>query len=364
MDGSAATEPESAAPAASAQSSPASPLRVRARLVDVAERSGVTKSVVSRIINNDQTLRTRPETRERVLEVARELGYRTHAGARALSVSRTGAFALLIPDLSNSVYAAITRGAYRRAHESGYVLLLAEDSADSSSDAVEFAELVTSGRVDGLLIASAHPEHPLVDMLKQDPGSVAHVFVNREVEGSERNVGLDMRGATALAVDYLHDFGHSKIGMIAGPTNLGPAPARLEGFRSRMRELGFDSERYAAGAFSERGGYEATLTLLKQHPELTALYASTFGQAVGALAAAKHLGFSVPGDLSLLGYDDLAVADFLDPPLTTLQMPLDALGVAAVDALLAQLETHEPSGRRIEGGYRIVERESVARPRS
>ncbi|WP_396667609.1 LacI family DNA-binding transcriptional regulator [Microbacterium sp. R86528] len=340
------------------------PLRGRARLVDVAERSGVTKSIVSRIMNDDDSLRIRPETRERVKAVAIELGYRPHAGARALSVARTGAFALLIPDLTNSVYAAITRGAFRRAREHGYVLLIAEDTPDAPAGPEDYAELVMSGRVDGLLVASARPGNALVDRLMDDPGSVAHVFVNREVEGSQRNVGLDMHGASALAVEHLHSYGHRRIGITSGPIDLQPARARLEGFVDGMHARGLDPTPVAHGEFTERGGYGAALALLTQHPDLTAIYASTFGQAVGALKAARDRGLDVPRDLSIIGYDDLAVADYLDPPLTTVAMPLDALGVAAVDALVDQLSTREPHGYRVPDGYHVVSRQSVAVPRA
>ncbi|GLI26629.1 LacI family transcriptional regulator [Agromyces rhizosphaerae] len=339
-------------------------LRGRARLIDVAERSGVTKSVVSRIINGDDTLRIRPETRERVLGVAAELGYRPHAGARALSVSRTGAFALIIPDLRNSVYAAITRGAFRRAREHGYVMLFAEDTPSDPAGADEYADLVTSGRVDGLLVASARPGDPLVERLQQEPDSIAHVFVNREVDGSARNIGLDLEGATALAVQFLRDRGHRRIGHTSGPIELAPARAHTAGFARQMSDFGLDASATESGEFTERGGYEATLRLLEHRPELTAVYVSNFGQAVGALKAARDRGRSVPGDLSVIGYDDLAVADYLDPPLTTVAMPLDALGAAAVDALVEQIETRKPVGRRIDGGYHIVERASVARARA
>lgn len=341
----------------------ASTHRGRARLVDVAERSGVTKSIVSRIMNDDRSLRIRPETRQRVKAVAEELGYRPHAGARALSVSRTGAFALLIPDLTNTVYAAIMRGAFRRAKEHGYVLLIAEDTPDTPAGPDDYAELVVTGRVDGLLVASARPGNPLVDRLMQDPASVAHVFVNREVEGSGRNIGLDMHGASGLAVDLLHSYGHRAIGLTAGPPDLHPARSRREGFVDRMTSLGLDAARIEHGEFSERGGFEAADQLLAAHPELTAIYASTFGQAVGALKAARERGLRVPQDLSVIAYDDLSVAEYLDPPLTTVAMPLDALGVAAVDALVEQLATQKPAEHRLPDGYRIVERESVAVPR-
>lgn len=337
--------------------------RGRARLVDVAQRSGVTKSVVSRVMNGDVTLRARPETRERVLAAALELGYQPHLGARALSVSRTGAIALLIPDLTNTVYASITRGAYRRASELGHVLLIAEDIDGPTGETEDYTELVSRGRVDGLLVASARPGNVLMQQLVAAPESIPHVFVNREVLGSDRNVGVDMRGASALAVDYLVARGHRDIGLTAGPPGLIPFQARVQGFQSRMEELGLDGSRVESGAFSEYGGYQAARLLLENHPEITALCASTFGQAVGALKAARDLGLQVPEDLSVVGYDDLSVADYLDPPLTTVAMPMDALGVAAVDALVQQLETGEPSGRRVEGGYEVIERESVASPR-
>ncbi|GAA3639261.1 LacI family DNA-binding transcriptional regulator [Microbacterium awajiense] len=354
----------STTPGASAEETGSPVVRGRARLIDVAERSGVTKSIVSRIMNDDETLRIRPETRDRVKAVAEELGYRPHAGARALSVSRTGAFALLIPDLTNSVYAAIMRGAFRRARERGYFLLIAEDTPESPAGPDDYADLVVSGRVDGLLVASARPGSPLVERLMDDPGSIAHVYVNREVEGSGRNIGLDMYGASALAVDYLAGRGHADIGITAGPVDLHPARSRLAGFVDRMTEKGLDASRIEHGDFTERGGFDAATALLQAHPQLTAIYASTFGQAVGALKAARQHGLRVPEDLSVIGYDDLAVADYLDPPLTTVAMPLDALGVAAVDALVEQLATQTPTGVRVPDDCRIVERESVAAPRA
>lgn len=334
----------------------------RVRLVDVADRSGVTKSIASRVINADATLRIRPETRTRVLRVAEELGYRAHAGARALSMSRTGVLALLIPDFSNSVYAAITRGAYRKARELGYSLLVAEDTADLGSGD-DYADLVISGRVDGLLVSSARPEHPLVERLLNDPGAVAHVFVNREVAGSHRNVGLDAEGASAAGVEHLVDFGHRHIGMVAGPRDLTSAKARVDGFVSATALRGLDTTAVAHGDFTEAGGFAAATTLLTDRPETTALYTSTFVQAIGAMQAARTLGRQLPRDLSILTYDDSPMADYLQPRLTTVALPLAELGAAAVDLLVEQLETGEARSRRIEDGFRVIPRDSVTSPR-
>lgn len=336
--------------------------RGRARLVDVAERCGVTKSIVSRVLNGDATLRIRPETRTRVLRVADELGYRPHAGARALSLSRTGVLALLIPDLSNAVYAAVTRGAYRRARELGYAVLLAEDAPDLGGGD-DYADLVTSGRVDGLLVASARADHPLVDRLLREPESIAHVFVNREVPGSNRNIGLDTAGASGAAVDHLVRAGHRRIAIVAGPVDLGPARARVAGFSARIALLGLPPGVVAHGEFSEAGGFAATTEVLAAHPETTALYTSTFVQALGAMQAARDLGFALPQDLSILTYDDSPMADYLQPRLTTVAMPLGELGGAAVELLVEQLATGEPRSLRIEDGFQIIERDSVTAPR-
>ncbi|WP_372594372.1 LacI family DNA-binding transcriptional regulator [Actinotalea sp.] len=335
--------------------------RGRARLVDVAERSGVTKSIVSRVINGDTTLRIRPETRTRILRIADDLGYRPHAGARALSLSRTGVLALLIPDLSNSVYAAVTRGAYRQARELGYAVLLAEDTADVGGGD-DYAELVISGRVDGLLVASARADHPLVDRLLREPDAIAHVFVNREVPGSHRNVGLDMAGASAAAVDHLVAHGHRHIAMTPGPPELTPAQARLGGFRARLEHHGLSPEAIASGDFSEAGGYTAAREILTRWPSTTALYTSTFVQAIGAMQAARSLGRRLPHDLSIITYDDSPMADYLEPRLTTVAMPLAELGATAVDLLVEQLASGQVRDLRIEDGFRIVERDSVVPP--
>ena len=177
------------------------PARERVRLVDVALACGVTKSVASRALNGDPSLTIRPATRLRILAAARELGYRPHAGARALAGARTRALALLIPDLSNPVYSRIVRGAYRRARERGYVMLLVEDTPTDGADET-FADLVEEGRVDGLLIASARPDHRLLASARLD--RLPHVFVNREMPGSGRNVGMDLAEASATAVRHLH----------------------------------------------------------------------------------------------------------------------------------------------------------------
>jgi DNA-binding LacI/PurR family transcriptional regulator len=328
----------------------------RVRLIDVARLSGVTKSAASRVLNDDSTFTVRPETRQRVWDAARELGYKPHAGAQALAGAQTRALALLTPDLTNPVYSRIVRGAYRQARARGYVVLLAEDSDDQRADE-SFADLVESGRVDGLLIASARPTHGLLSSSRL--ATIPHVFVNREVAGSGRNVGMDLAAASQCALAHLHDLGHRRIGHISGPSELEPARARADGFLSRGAELGLTALPIEWSDFSEAGGAEAAERLLRTRHDITAVYTSTLPQAVGAMHAIRKCGMRIPQDVSIVAYDDLPLADFLDPPLTTVAMPLVELGAAAVDAVLAQLRGEDPADVRVATLPRIVVRQST-----
>ena len=333
------------------------PANGRSRLIDVAQLSGVTKSVASRVLNKDATLSVREETRLKVLEAARKLGYQPHAGARALAGSRTRALALLIPDLTNPVYSRITRGAYLQARARGYAMLLAEDTEDEGVDE-QFADLVASGRVDGLLIASARPGHPLLGLLPKT--DIPYLFVNRSVAGSGRNVTMDLEAASLCAVAHLRELGHRHIGHVSGPEALSPGDSRRTGLIKAARDAKLPEPAIERGAFSEQGGYDATKRLVKDHPEVTAVYTSTLNQAIGALHALHELGLSVPQDISVISYDDLPLADYLQPTLTTIAMPLLELGKTAVNALCDQLNGEQPEDLVIPSEPYVVSRESTA----
>jgi LacI family transcriptional regulator len=332
--------------------------------VDVAERAGVSKATVSKVLNGRQDLSVRPETRRRVHEAAEALGYRPHSGARALAGASTHALALLVPSLANPTYVTISRGAYQRARELGYMSLLAEDFDGQEADG-SFNDLVQEGRVDGLLIASARPGHPLLDTLDRSP--VPHVFLNRSVEGSDRNVTMDVARSSVTALDHLHSLGHRAVGHVAGPPGITPGEVRKEAFLRHAGKLGLSAAPVASGDFTEDGGVSATLELLRSaeagaRPPVTALYTSSLAQAIGAMAAIRGLGLRIPEDISVIGNDDLPVAAHLNPPLTTVAMPLYELGTAAVDALVAAIEGAPPGDVLVPTEPRLMLRGSTARP--
>jgi DNA-binding LacI/PurR family transcriptional regulator len=335
---------------------PSTPPR-RVRLADVAAGAGVTKSTASRVLNGDATLSIRAETRQRIAQVARDLGYQPHAGARALALHQTRALALLIPDLTNLTYARIIRGAFQRAKARGYVLLIAEDDGDLTTDE-SFADLVRAQRVDGLIVASARPGDPISTLLSDH--QVPHVFVNRAIPGSGRNVTMDNAAASRIAVEHLVELGHRRVGHVAGHASIVPARERETEFRRACGDSGLAEYPVRRSEFSAKGGYRATKQLLREHPDLTALYVSTFTQAIGTLKAARDSGRQVPDQLSVVTYDDLAQADYVDPPLTTVAMPLVELGAASVDALVDQLAGKPPSDVVVPTGPALIRRASTA----
>lgn len=332
--------------------------------MDVAEAAGVSKATVSKVLSGRQDLSVRPETRRRVHEAAQALGYRPHSGARALAGASTHALALLVPALANPTYVTIARGAYQRARELGYRSLLAEDFQGQEAD-VGFSDLVQEGRVDGLLVASARPGHPLVDTLNRR--RVPHVFLNRSVEGSGRNVTMDVARSSVIALEYLHGLGHTAIGHIAGPPGIAPSDTREQAFLRHAQALGLTAAPAASGDFSEDGGVAAALELLTRtdggRPPITALYTSSLAQAIGAMGAIRSLGLRIPEDISVIGNDDLPIAGHLHPTLTTVAMPLYELGSAAVDALVAVIKGTPPGDVVVPTEPRLVVRGSTAHPR-
>jgi LacI family transcriptional regulator len=299
----------------------------------------------------------REATRERIQAFARELGYRPHPVARALATPTTGALALLVPELSNPAYVEMIRGAYRRARERGYVLLSAEDFEEQEADEA-FTALVDGGRVDGLLIASARPENRLLEALAGH--RVPHVFVNRSVEGAEANVTLDVERASRVAFEHLAGLGHVALGHVAGPAGVQSARGRARAFVAAAAERGLPGPPVEHGPFTYAGGASAGERLLRAHPEVTGVFTSSLAQAVGLLHVARTLGRDVPRDLSVIAYDDLPLADYLAPPVTTIAMPLGPLAAEAVTILADMLAGAPPRSRMLEDEPELRERASTA----
>lgn len=329
-----------------------------ARLDDVAREAGVHVSTVSRVLNGTGAVSIRPETRERIVDTARRLRYRPHAIARSLKTATTGALGLLVPSLRNPVNSPIIRGAFDRAWERDFVLMLAEDSDESAAEDA-YTRLVEEGRIDGLLIQSARAGNPWLDRFAD--GAISCVFMDRCHPGSGRNVHMRDGDAGRLVAEHLLALGHTRLGHLAGPADIDTLKRRAEGFVGACEAAG-TSPVVIEAPLTEQGGFEALSALLGNGDRPTAIFVANISQAVGALAGARAAALEIPNAISLVCHDDDPTCDFLDPPLAAVAMPLYELGAAAVDALVDQIEGGEPRDVLVATEPRLVPRSSTAPP--
>ena len=321
---------------------------------DVAAVAGVDTSVVSRVLSGDDRLSVRPETRQRVLDTVARLGYRPNTAARMLKTARAMAIGMVVPDLANTAYAEIARGAEQRAAQRGYILLLASGGI---YDRLE----ILGGRVDGLLYAMATSDRFEPARLPEGPPGL---LVNRREPGLGPSVVVDDAAAAEAATAHLLALGHVRIAHIAGPGIADTARRRRSGYLAAMNGAGIAvaSDLIVEAEFDEESGYDATTRLLTADAPPTAIFVANTRAAIGALAAAHALGKTVPDAVSIVGFDDIPIARYLTPPLTTVRRPLAAMGERAVDMLLELIDGREVADVMLADAPELVRRESSAPP--
>ena len=328
------------------------------RLADVAREAGVGTSIVSRVLNSDPTVSIRPETRTRIEEAARTLNYRPNAFARGLKLRRTMTLGVVIPNLAYPVNAEIIRGAERRAALAGYVTLLA-DADEFLQSGEAYRRLLLEQRVDGLLIASASTSETLLSELAES--GLPFVLANRRVPHLGPSVTVDDATGIEIAVRHLLELGHRRIAHITGPRDADTARRRASGFRSAMRSarVGVPGRYLVEAPYEEEGGLRAMHQLLSLPIPPTAVVVWSLAAAVGALAAAKRRDLAVPVDLSLVGFHDVPLAEYLDPPLTTVRMPLAEMAERGVEMLLQLIEGGRVRSQVVQTPPALIERAST-----
>lgn len=327
---------------------------------DVAAAAGVDVSTVSKVLSG-AAISVRAETRARIEQAAAELRYRPDASARSLRLSRTGAIGMLVPDFTNAVWSGIVRSAVHEAEAQGRVVLIAEMDPDQSP--AGYLHLVHERRIDGLLVATARDQSSLVAELEHD--SVPHVFVNRR--GGERSLSVlvdDEAGAVA-GTRALIEAGHTRIGLIGGPPDIDTSRRRFDGFERTRTAAGLPDPVVTSGPYSAPGGYRAAQELLAAPgPRPTAVLAANLMMALGALAAFAEAGVGVPGDMSMVAYDDAELAGFTQPAMTTVAMPHQEMGSIAVRLLERVLAGEPAESIVVPTPPRLIERDSIAPPRA
>ena len=329
-----------------------------ATIKDVAKHAGVSTSTVSHVLN--KTRFVSDDISERVMVAVNELNYAPSALARSLKVNHTRTFGMLVTTSTNPFFGEVLKGVERRCYEQGYNLILCNTEGDPERMKSTLDTLLQK-RVDGLLLMCSELEEDAFDLFSRhqpvptvvmDWGPIG--FDSDKIQDNSHHGGY-------LATKHLIEQGHTKIGCLTGPLDKLPAQQRLSGFIQAMEEAGLDIKQkwIASGNFECEGGEEA-FEEIRSHGELpTALFVSNDMMAMGVINTAHKYGLNVPEDLSIIGYDDIKIAKYITPSLTTIHQPKHRLGQMAVDTLLDKISSKRTSNQVIQLEPTLVTRNSV-----
>ena len=318
---------------------------------------------MSHVVNG--TRRVSPEGRERVEKAIRALGYVPSAIARSLKSNNTRTLGMLIPNSSNPYFAEIVHSVEDRCFGAGYNLILCNTNDEAHRQGT-YLQVLAERRIDGLIVVSTGHDATLPTQLAGL--SIPTVLVDREIEIAEQPCDLvetaHMQGGQ-LATQHLLDLGHRRIACISGPEGLVPSEQRIAGWRAALSaaaDARGEAPMLCNGHFTSQGGYDAMHALLRADTPPTAVFVCNDLMAMGALCAAHERGLRVPEALSIVGFDDIELAAFTSPPLTTVAQPKQRIGALAVDMLLERIDGKRQDARKVMLQPELRVRASTAPP--
>lgn len=330
---------------------------------DIAKAAGVSVTTVSRALNGYSDVSEK--TRQKIMNLAKELNYSPNTLARGLVMNKSKTIGLLVSGLNresekDQITFSVLSGINECASELDYDLVLFNTNSSKQREKT-YTQLCRERRVDGAIIQGIKTDDPyLEDVVNSD---IPCVLIDYPIESE--NVGhvtTDNKLGAKKAVKHLIELGHHKIAMVNGHSKAFVSKMRLEGYIEALQEAGIEykKEWVVNGMFEEETGKEEAKKLLQNYPEITAIFSASDLMALGILEGAREIGRTVPNDLSLVGYDDILLAGYSNPPLTTISQNIFQLGYQAANLLIKMLEgTLEP--HVITLGTKLVERQSTAK---
>lgn len=331
----------------------------RPTLLDVARLAQVSAATASRALNNPEMVSE--EARLSVLQAAERAGYQPNLMARSLRKQQARAIVVLVPVIENPFYPEIIRGLEAAARDRGYSLLLGITVYDRSVES-SYIELVRNQRADGIVLLDGGMENLLED---GNRFVVPSVQVIERVQGVDLPwVGIDDRAAAACGVQHLLDLGHRRIGHVSGWDRCTVTGDRLAGYRAALQLAGIadDPALIETGEFIFARGEAAAAKLMALPEPPTALFCANDTSALGALRYVRSLGLKVPGDVSIVGFDDIHLSVQSDPPLTTLRQPRFDIGFAAMTLLIDLLAAAPDLTTQQTLPVELIVRDSTAPP--
>jgi len=336
--------------------------RKRPTIREIAREAGVSIATVSRVMNNSGVVL--PDTRATVESVIKRHGYLSHAIAVSLASSRSLSIGLIIPSITNSIYASSTQAIQSIAQAAGYTVLLGVSEFSPTLEEKLIRQLLAR-RVDGLILTGGERDPALYDLI--DGHGIPFVVTWKLVEESSRrpSVSFDNYKGAGMAMQHLVVLGHRRIALICGRTEVNDrARERRRAYEDSMRVLvgAADEALIRETDFELDCGRDAMRGLLRHDESLTAVFCANDIQAIGALAECGEHGLSVPHDISIIGFDDLPVAQYTKPQLTTIRVPAQTMGELAATKVLETIRTGA-SAKSAELPIELIVRGSTASPR-
>ncbi|ARR47691.1 transcriptional repressor PurR [Vibrio campbellii] len=330
-----------------------------ATMKDIAKLAGVSTSTVSHVIN--KTRFVSEEISERVNNAAKELNYYAPSAlARSLKVNRTKTIGMLVTTSTNPFFGEVVKGVERSCYHKGYSLILCNTEGDNERMRESINTLLQK-RVDGLILMCSSLEGERIDVFERYPDiPVVVMDWGPMLFTSDKIQDNSLRGGY-LAAKYLIDCGHKEVGCITGPLIKHQAQMRYEGYKRAMleAELEFNANWIVESDFECEGGYQAFKKMVERGPLPSSIFVSNDMMAMGVINAANELGIKIPEQLSIIGYDDIHIAKFMSPSLTTIHQPKYRLGQAAVETLLRKLDEKSDEAQVVQLEPTLVERNSV-----
>lgn len=332
-------------------------------LRDVADAAGVHPATASRALNPTTRGLVNADTARRVIKVAESLGYRPNPIARGLKTAKSGTIGVVIPDLTNPLFPPIVRGIEEILEPAGYSGLIVNTDNDPNRERLQI-ESLRSRQVEGLIVATAMLHHPLLTQLSRE--GVRMVMVNRRPEGIDvPSITPDDATGVELAVRHLAELGHRRIAHLAGPVSTSTGLVRARAFRSTVRDLGLDDDPdliRTCDYWSEDAGATALRALLDRQTSFTAIVAGNDLIALGCYDVFAERQIDCPGNVSVVGFNDMPFLDKLRPPLTTVAVPHQKIGAEAARLLLDAIADQGRPARSVLLPLHLVVRGSTAPP--
>jgi LacI family transcriptional regulator len=328
---------------------------VSVTIKDVAKMANVSVASVSRALNGHTGVTA--ETQKRIREVAKRLRYFPHSAARSLITRRTQTIGALLPDLHGEFFSELIRGIDLAARARGLHLLVSSSHGNAEEAAAALRAM--QGRVDGLLVMTPHADEDFLD--DNLPLLLPMVLMNTHVKGERHTVlDIDDYGGAQAMVRHLIACGRRRIVFIAGPEANHDVHERERGYRDALAESPHDLTAVTLpGDFTEESGYHAAKLALAMSPRPDAIFAANDMMAIGCLSALSEAGIKVPQDIAVAGFDDIPMARYIAPPLTTVRVRIAELGAAALDKLAQMIDSEgEPEATRQVVATELVVRAS------